>query len=118
MNPHLLSQISPITNPVINSQLGNVTVVSPTPAAILSNVLGKLVTLSLGVAGVWFFFNLIRGGYEWISAGGDKESVQKARGRITNAVVGLVITFSLFAIINVLEYFFGFSLLTFNIPTP
>ena len=111
-----LAQINPLYNPTINQRIGNAAV---TPAAgIMALVLNNLITLALSIAGLYFFYNLVRGGYEWISAGGDKEAAQKARIRLTNAVVGIVVTFSVFALVKVVEYFFGFNILSFNIPRP
>ena len=61
------------------------------------------------------------GGIEWITAGGDTAKVQKARDRITQSIIGLVILVASFVIIGFIsELFFGsdFNLLEITIPTP
>jgi hypothetical protein len=52
-----------------------------------------------------------------MTAGGDKEATQKATKRISTALIGLTILFSVFAIIFVIESLFGISLTKFKIPT-
>jgi len=81
----------------------------------LQNLLPKVVTIMLIVGAIFFFFNLLMGAIQWISSGGDKEAVSKARGRITSALVGLVILFAVFAIIELVENFFDIHILTLDI---
>ncbi len=69
------------------------------------------------VAGLIFFFMLIIGGLQWILSGGDKASTESARGKITAALIGLVIIFSAWAIATLVESIFGVSILNFTIPT-
>lgn len=56
-------------------------------------------------------FFIIWGGIQWISSGGDAKSIDGARKKITFAVVGLIITFMSFLIINIVGRFFGINLL-------
>lgn len=63
-----------------------------------------------------FFFVMILGAIQWISSGGDKAAVDAAKGKITNAIIGLVVLFSLIAIIRLIETFFGgLNILTLDI---
>lgn len=55
--------------------------------------------------------SLIFGGIEWITSAGSKEKLQKARNRIIYSILGLVVTFLSFLIINLIGYFFGVALL-------
>ena len=41
--------------------------------------------------------------------------VEAAKQKVTNAFVGLVILFSIFAIIRLIEYFFGTNILLLNL---
>lgn len=71
-------------------------------------------------AAILSFFNLLIGGLQWITSGGDKEGVEKARKKITAALVGLAITLSVYAIASIVDIiFFGGSggLFKFTIPT-
>ncbi len=62
-----------------------------------------------------FFFVMIAGAIQWITSGGDKAAIEGARGKIVNAIVGIVILFALFAIIGVIENFFGLDILSLDI---
>jgi len=62
-----------------------------------------------------FFFIMIMGAIQWITSGGDKAAVEGARGKITNAIVGVVILLSLFALLKVIEDFFGINILALDI---
>ncbi|MBL7036901.1 hypothetical protein ISR94_03660, partial [Candidatus Microgenomates bacterium] len=42
-------------------------------------------------------------------------AIEGARGRITSALVGVVILFSTFALIKIVETFFGIDILTIDI---
>ncbi len=57
--------------------------------AILTGLLG----ISFYIAGFLAFYFLIWGAFQYIIASGDKEQLQKARARITWALVGLVVIF-------------------------
>lgn len=100
-----------ITNPVLPSTIGQ----NPDSVGYLQKLLPTAVTLLLIIGALFFFFNLIMGAIQWISSGGDKEGVAKARGRITSALVGLVILFAVFAIIQLIENFFGVNILILDI---
>ena len=64
---------------------------------------------------VLFFFMMITGAIQWITSGGDKASLEAARGKVGNAIIGLVILFLILALIKVLETFFGIDILTIDI---
>ena len=84
--------------------------------ATIGSLISGLITLVLIVAAVVFFFMLIIGGLRWILSGGDKANTEAARSQITAALVGLVIVFAAFAIVNVIEALFGFSILELQLP--
>ena len=77
--------------------------------------LPNLLTLGLIIGAVFFFFILIVGAIQWISSGGDKNALEEAKHKITNAIVGMIILFSVFAILKLIENFFGISILTLDI---
>lgn len=56
-------------------------------------------------------FFIIWGGIQWASSGGDPKAIDNAKKRISFAIVGLIITFLAFFIINVVGGIFGISLL-------
>ena len=76
-----------------------------------------LINMSFGAAGVLTFLYLLWGGIQWITAGGDKEGLDKARRKMVQALTGLVIILSAYAIIQILQTIFNVNLRQFNIPT-
>lgn len=100
-----------ITNPVLPSSLGE----NPDPVSYLQELFPRIVTLILIIGSLVFFFYLIIGAIQWTSSGGDKQAVESARGKITNALLGMVILFAVFAIIKILEGFFNTKILTLDI---
>lgn len=76
----------------------------------LGTMITRLLQLVLGIVGLLVFVYLIWGGIEWLTAGGDKSKTESARTKITNAIIGLAIVASAFAIGAVLNQFFGTSI--------
>lgn len=54
---------------------------------------------------------LIWAGIQWITSGGDKGKIETARKRITYTIIGLVVAFAAFMIVNSVASFFGVKLL-------
>lgn len=77
----------------------------------IPNAIGLLFVV--GVVG--FMFMMIWGAVQWIFSGGDKGAIEGARGRITNALLGIILLLSTFAIIKLVETFFGINILTIDI---
>ncbi len=76
-----------------------------------------VISFILVIAALVFFFMLLWGGLSWILAGGDKGKTEEARNRITGALVGLVIVFSAWAILQLAEAFLGVDFGALTIPT-
>jgi hypothetical protein len=106
-----------------NIQIGNITGIGPlgsnqtTPMnaftqfeIVISNIIGLLTLL----AGLYFFFQLIIAGYNYISAGGDKGQVQAAQKKITNNFTGLIIVVAAYLITGIIGRFLGIQFLNFS----
>ncbi len=66
----------------------------------LPQIIGTIINVVLGFMGIVLLFYVILAGWEWMSAGGDDKGVTTAKTRIKNAVIGLVIIVSAYAISN------------------
>ena len=64
---------------------------------------------------LFVLFMLIWGSIQWISSGGDKQALESARGRLTGALIGIVLLFVSFALIQLIGNFFGIKILTLDI---
>lgn len=76
----------------------------------VANLITTILSVVFVIVALIFFFMLVVGGVKWISSGGDEKKVAAARASITNALIGLVIVFASWAIVNLLGSIFGFSL--------
>lgn len=90
------------------SNLGNITI---------SSIIAAIIILVLVISALVFFFMLVWGGIRYITSGGDKQATESARGQITAALIGLAIVFAAWAIINLVNIFFGIDILQLNIPS-
>ena len=62
------------------------------------------------LAGLLAFLYLILGGIKWITSGGNKDDVTKARDQIQAAIIGLIVVFGVLAIIGLMEKVLGVGL--------
>jgi len=84
-------------------------------AEILSRyiALGIQTAIVVGALAVLVYFFL--GAIGWITSAGDKGSLEKARNRMVNAAVGLLLLVSIIALLNFLgPLLFGFDILELN----
>jgi hypothetical protein len=83
----------------------------------IASIISALVILTLIIAALVFFFMLVIGGIRYITSGGDKGQTEAARGQITAALIGLVIVFAAWAIINLINIFFEINILSLDIQS-
>lgn len=82
-------------------------------------VLGSAITFVFVLATIIALAYLIWGGIKWIISQGDKQGVEGARNHIIAAIIGLVIIFLSYLIINIVLAFFapGASLMNLQLPS-
>ena len=71
-----------------------------TPAnsqAQLLEIVGVIVGIALGLVGAVFLILMILAGYNWMTAQGEEEKVQKAKDTITRAIIGIIIVIGAYA---------------------
>lgn len=100
---------SEITNPVLKE------VGQKSGLSFFQGFIPGLIGLAFLAGAIIFFFVLILGAIQWITGGGDKQALESARGKITSAIVGILILFSVFAILNLIEIFFNITIMTLDI---
>lgn len=82
------------------------------------DIVRAIIQFILVVAFVLAFIMLLIGGIRWITAGGDEKAVGSARNMITAALIGLVIVLVAFALIKLVETFFGVSIISGGVSIP
>lgn len=91
-----LDTLSGAGGPAIQTDLG-VIIASFINAAL---IIGALATLMY----------LVVGGLRWITAGGDKGKIEKARETILQGIIGLAVLASTWAVFLIVQYFFGINI--------
>jgi cytochrome bd-type quinol oxidase subunit 2 len=91
------------------AQLGNVDIPDRGYATSIGTLLSSILNLVMLVAAILVFMYLILGGIEWITSGGDKGQTEKARNKITAAIVGLIVLAASYALLQLALSLLGFS---------
>lgn len=90
------------------AELGrDVTAAAKAFTTIISNIIGVMTI----VAGIWFMFQFIIGGFNWLTAGGNREAISAAQSRLTNAFIGLIVVVGAYALIYLIGELLGFRIL-------
>ncbi|KUK79631.1 MAG: hypothetical protein XD95_0234 [Microgenomates bacterium 39_7] len=74
-----------------------------TGGQVVANIISGFLRIAIIIGAVILLFNLIYAGIEWISAGGDSGKIEKARNRLTQSVVGILVlatSIALFIAVN------------------
>lgn len=77
-----------LSNPIPNS---------PTPQVLI----GRVINATMGIVGSLALAMFIYGGFVWMLAAGNEQSVQKGKGILTWATIGLIVIFSSYALVSV-----------------
>jgi len=84
-----------------------------------NTALPNIFTTILALAIILALLYLIYGGFRWITSSGDKGKVEEARNHIVAVIVGLILVFLSWFIINLLlQFFFGQGLNNSGISIP
>lgn len=77
----------------------------------LGLLVSRIATWALALAGVFMFLCVIISGLQILISGGDKAGMEKSKKRITNCLIGLTVISLSWAIMLVINYFFGLEIL-------
>ena len=105
-----LEQGGDIKNPLLGDSLGSLTGVD-----FLSKFIPKAIGLLFVFGALAFFFMFLWGAISMILSAGDKAHVEAAKGRITSAFVGFILMVATFAVVKLIETFFGIDILLIDI---
>lgn len=68
----------------------------------VTNLITAGLQLFILIAGILLLIFLLWGAIDWIISGGDKDKINKAQSKITNAILGFLLIFVLLAIFGVI----------------
>ncbi len=103
----------PNSNPSTPSQPGSVPVVLPEAngvsffglfdAATVPELIVKLYKYSISIVGIMIFIQFVRAGFVYLTAAGNAGKTGQATHLMTNAVIGAILLFSAYLILNVIN---------------
>lgn len=105
-----------IKNPLIN----NPEIQAGDPTTYTNNVISTVFSIFFIVAIIYFIWHFIMAGYHLISTEGDPKKLTVAKDQITYALLGLVVIFSVYAVLKFVGIVLGISgleNLTITLPT-
>jgi len=91
--------------------------VDPTQRSV-GDVISNALMIVFIAAGLAVLIYLIIGAFKWITSGGDKDAIAKARGTIVNALIGLAILALAFFVVVLFGQILNINILEFGaLPT-
>lgn len=102
----ILAQTVTPTTPLVTVPIGDIGVKIPD----FSTVLTFIIRTFFIVGGLVALIYLFLGAISWITSGGNKENVDKAREKIQAAIIGLILIFVILAVVALLENLLGIGL--------
>lgn len=93
----------------INGQRIDGPLKSPSGAPIekLSDVVNIVLAFLYPLAGILLFFYLVRGGFDFLTSGGNEEKVKSGKAKITSALIGFILLVVSYLIVRLIAYVFG-----------
>lgn len=78
----------------------------------LGDIIQKAIPWIFGLAGIGLLLYLIYGGFHLMTSGGEPKAMQEAKGKITNALIGFIIIFVAYWIVQIVGRVFGLTGIT------
>jgi small-conductance mechanosensitive channel len=85
-----------------------------TPSEGMAIIIGSMLSTVMVVAVIIVLFILVQSAISWITAGGDSGKVEKARTRMMNALIGLIMLSATIAVMVAIQNFLGVDVLRFG----
>lgn len=76
----------------------------------LGDILTTLLPYIFVLAGIILFGYLIMGGFEFLTSAGNPEKIKTAQKKLVNAIIGFVIIFAAFWLVQILEEILGIGI--------
>lgn len=74
-------------------------------------IIGRVLTFIFPIAGLILFSMIVAGGVEMMMGAADKKSIENGKNRVTAAIVGFILLFSSYWLVQVVELVFGIDIL-------
>lgn len=81
----------------------------------LVSVFSNIITAIVAMSGILLFIMLVIGGFTFLFSGGDQKKLEKAKGTVTNAIIGLVVLLCSYIILLIIKAFTGVDVTNFKL---
>ena len=95
----------------------NVTGNSTSAIMAITKVISVIIGFITISGGIYFIFQLLISGFEWLMASGDKSRLTKAQDRMTHSIIGLIVIVATYSIVSIVAGILGFENLLLKDPT-
>jgi len=90
------------------------------PTVYTNNVIQAVFSIFLIVGVLYFVWHVVMAGYHFINSQGDPKKIESAKDQLTNAFIGILVIFVVFALLKFVGYILGINgleNLTLSLPT-
>ena len=94
-----------INNPVLTNSAQQVS----SPDVYINNVIQAGINMLLIIGVLYFLFQLVMSAFKMMSSNGDAKKAEEAKSSLTSSIIGLIIAFSIFAILKLIGTIFGIA---------
>ncbi len=116
--PKVFAQAGQSDRKVIDCPQGTFNKLCNLSASNFGQLISTLITIAFIGATIIALAFLIYGGFKWIVSGGEKSALEEARNHIVASIIGLVIIFLSYFVLNLIVFFFtGQPLTNITFPT-
>jgi len=105
--PEIKEKIPEIDAGLSDAKRGSFSFSANTPAEIVTDLMPYIFT----IAGIILFIMIIAGGFSIFTSAGNAEKVKKGQGMLVNALIGFLIIFAAYWIIQLVEFSLGLDLI-------
>ena len=95
-----MTLIKPIYAAITNPAIENSADIVANPGNYVQNIIQTVITIFFIVAVIYFIWHFVMSAYQMIASQGDPEKLKAAQKSILNAFVGILLVFSIFAILK------------------
>ena len=78
----------------------------PTRFTNLASLVNNALTYVFSIAGIILLLYLVWGGFDYLTSMGEPKRAESAKGKITNAIIGFIIIFVAYWLVQILDYLF------------
>lgn len=73
----------------------------------IGSLIAKVIPFIFAVAGFGLLLMLLAGGFSFLTSAGDQKKMDSARSRITNAILGFIIIFAAYWLVQIAGFVLG-----------